>query len=101
MAASSVLVLAFGLWLVHLEHIGYGTGWVDGALALFAGTAVLGMVGGQRPKCARKLAEGGGDPEQTRWMLNDPIARALNYASAVLVVAIVVLMVFKPGGPSG
>ena len=73
-------MLAFGLWLVHLEHIGYGTGWVDGALALFAGTAVLGMVGGQRPKCARKLAAGGGDAEEARRMLNEPIARALNYA---------------------
>ena len=34
-------------------------------------------------------------------MLKDPIARALDYASAVLVVAIVVMMVFRPGGPSG
>ncbi|HJQ73956.1 MAG TPA: hypothetical protein VJ814_03650, partial [Gaiellaceae bacterium] len=25
-AVGSVLVLAFGLWLVHLERIGYGTG---------------------------------------------------------------------------
>jgi uncharacterized membrane protein len=100
-AAGSALVLAFGLWLVRLERIAYGAGWVDGALALFAATAVLGMVGGQGPKRARKLVEGGGDAEEARRMLNDPIARALNYASAVLVVAIIVLMVFKPGGPSG
>lgn len=99
--AGSVLVLAFGLWLVHLEHIGYGAGWVDAALALLAATATLGMVGGQRPKRARKLAEAGGDAEEARRLLNDPIARALNYASALLVGAIVVLMVFKPGGPSG
>jgi len=30
-------------------------------------------------------------------LLDDPVALALNYLSAILLVAIVVLMVFKPG----
>ncbi|MGZ4401020.1 MAG: hypothetical protein ACXVYM_09125, partial [Gaiellaceae bacterium] len=52
----TLLVLAFGLWLVHLGHWGYGAGWVDSALGLLVTTAVLGAIGGQKPKRARKLA---------------------------------------------
>lgn len=99
----SLLVLVFGLWLVHLEHIGYGAGWVDAALALFVVVAVLGAIGGQTPKRARRLAERLA-PEATRSdevsaLLDDRLARGLNYASALLIAAIVALMVFKPGGP--
>jgi hypothetical protein len=55
-AVGSLVVLLFGLWLVHIERIGYGAGWVDAALALFVAVGVLGGIGGQRPKRARKLA---------------------------------------------
>jgi hypothetical protein len=30
----ALLLLGFGLWLVHLGHFGYGAGWVDAAIAL-------------------------------------------------------------------
>jgi uncharacterized membrane protein len=105
-AAGSVLVLVFGLWLVHLERIGYGTGWVDAAIALFAAMAVLGTGGGQRPKRARRLAaqlveRGQLSSDELRALLDDRITLAVNYLSAVIALAIVVLMVFKPGGPSG
>jgi uncharacterized membrane protein len=99
-----VLVLAFGLWLVDLEDdIGFGTGWVSAALALFVAVMAIGAVGGQRPKRARKLAaqlarEGKPESGELRGLLDDRIARALNYLAAALLVAIVVLMVFKPGG---
>jgi uncharacterized membrane protein len=94
----SLLALVFGLWLVHLEHVGYGAGWVDGALGLFVAMAVLGAVGGRRPRHARELAQGGGSEADVRRLLDDPVTLALNYASLAIVVAIVVLMVFKPGG---
>jgi uncharacterized membrane protein len=102
--AGAALVLPFGLWLVHLGRWGYGAGWVDAALALFVAVSVLGAVGGQRPKRARKLARrlaDQGEPEspELERLLDDPLARALNYLAAALVVAIVVLMVFKPGSP--
>jgi uncharacterized membrane protein len=102
----SLLVLGFGLWLVRLGHWGYGAGWVDAALALFAAMAVLGAIGGQRPKRARLLAErlaregageSAGESAELRALLDDRVARALNDLSALLLVAIVVLMVFKPG----
>ena len=60
-----LVLLACGLWLVHLEDVGYGAGWVDGAIALFAASLLLDGLGGRRPKQARRLAqrlaeEGGG-----------------------------------------
>jgi uncharacterized membrane protein len=94
----SVLALGFGLWLVDLEDVGYGAGWIDAALGLFAAMIVLGAIGGQRPKGARRRAEAGADLTELRALLDDRVTLALNYASGVLVVAIIVLMVFKPGG---
>jgi len=98
--AGAVLVLVFGLWLVQLERVGYGAGWVDAALGLFAVMAVLGALGGQAPKRARKLAAAGVEGEELHRLLDDRLALALNYASALVALVIVVLMVFKPGGPS-
>lgn len=97
-----VLVLAFGLWLVRLGQWGYGAGWVDAALGLLGATTVLGALGGQVPKRARRLAsqlvaaDRPVSPE-LRALLDDGVSRALNYLSALLLVAIVVLMVWKPG----
>jgi uncharacterized membrane protein len=97
----TALVAAFGLWLVDLGEVGYTTGWVDAALALFAVTIVLGAVGGWRPKHARRLAVAERDARdvssELRLLLDDRAARTLNYLAALLVIAIVALMVFKPG----
>lgn len=103
-AIGTLLVLGFGLWLVHLGHWGYGAGWVDAALGLLAATAVLGAVGGQRPKRARKLAarlttEGAPVSPELRALLDDRVALTANYLSALLLLALVALMVFKPGAP--
>lgn len=103
-AVGALVVLPFGLWLVHLGDWGYGAGWADSALALFV--AVLGAVGGQRPKRARKLAkqltrEQQPERAELRALLDDRGALALNYLSGLLVLAMVVLMVFKPGAPGG
>ena len=100
--AGAVLVLAFGLWLVELGHWGFGAGWVDAALGLFVAVGILGALGGRRPKQARLLAqrlagEGAADSPELQALLDDRVARALNYLSAALLAAIVVLMVFKPG----
>lgn len=99
-ASGGLLVLAFGLWLVHLGRWGYGAGWVDAALALYAGAMLLGAIGGRRPKQARRLAErlareGRSETAELRALLDDRVALLMNYASALSVVAIIVLMVFK------
>ena len=49
----ALLVLAFGLWLVHLDGYGLGTGWIVAALALYVVAMALGGLGGRRPKRAR------------------------------------------------
>src|SRR6266496_3888130 len=52
----TLLVGAFGFWLVELGGFGYAAGWLDAALALLAVSIVLGAIGGRRPKRARHLA---------------------------------------------
>ena len=98
----ALAVLGFGLWLVHLGSWGYGAGWVDAAIALFLAAAILGALGGQAPKRARKLASRLASQrkpatDELRHLLDDRSATWLNYGSGLLVVAILVLMVWKPG----
>lgn len=101
-ATGLLLVVVFGLWLVDLGHWGYGSGWVDAALALLVVVVALGALGGQRPKQARKLAsrlavERAPMSDELRALLHDRVTRALNFVSALLLLAIIALMVFKPG----
>jgi uncharacterized membrane protein len=95
-----LLLPVFGLWLVHLGHFGYGSGWVAASIALYAVALVLGGVGGRRPKQARLLAarlatEQAPASAELRALLDDPASRAANYGSLGVVLAILVLMVFK------
>jgi uncharacterized membrane protein len=97
-AVGGLLVPVFGLWLVHLGNFGYGSGWVDAAIALYVVVLVL---GGRRPREARLLAmrlvaEDGPMTNELRSLLDDRVSRAENYGSLLIVLAIVVLMVFKP-----
>jgi uncharacterized membrane protein len=97
----TLLLIAFGIWLVQLAHLSYGTGWISTSIVLYIVALGLGAVGGRRPKQARRLAatlgsENAAPRVELYSLLNDPVSRAANYASAALVVAILVLMVFKP-----
>ena len=103
-ASGTVLVLGFGLWLVDLGDWGYGAGWIDAALGLFFVAVLLGGIGGQSPKRARKLAqrlaaEGAPASGELRALLDNRAALAINYLSALLLLAVLLLMVFKPGAP--
>lgn len=100
-AVGSLLLPIFGLWLVHLGHFGYGSGWVEAAIALYVIALALGGLGGQRPKQARQLARTLAEQhapmnDELRGLLDDPVSRAENYGSLALVLVILVLMVFKP-----
>jgi hypothetical protein len=98
----ALLLFACGLWLVGLEEgLDYGTGWVSAAIAIFLVATGLGGYGGQRPKQARILAgqlaeRGEGVTAELRALLDDPISRAANYASAGMILVVLALMVFKP-----
>ena len=100
-AFGGLLLFVCGLWLVELAEIGFGTGWVTAAMALFVIAAVLGGLGGQRPKQARELAarlaaEGKPRSEELGALLDDPRSRLANYASSALILIVLGLMVFKP-----
>ena len=100
-AVGALLVLAFGLWLVHLERLGYGAGWIRAAIVLYVLALALGGLGGQRPRRARLLAtrlasQDAPATAELRALLDDRPSRAANYAAAVAVLAILALMVFKP-----
>jgi len=79
---------------------------IVGALLFVAGIVVAGIVfesarARQRPKQARLLAtelaeRGEGVSPELRALLDDRASRLANQASAVLVVAVLALMVFKP-----
>ena len=103
-ALGLLFVLGFGLWIVDLGDWGYGTAWIDVALVLLLVVVILGGIGGQRPKRARKLAahlasEGSPVSPELRALLDDRATLAINYLSALLLLAIIALMVFKPGAP--
>ena len=63
----SVLLGGFGLWLVHLGDFGYSTGWIDVSIALYLIALILGALGGQRPRQARRLS----GPAEQRSSRND------------------------------
>ena len=99
--AGSVAVLGFGLWLVDLGGFGYGDGWITAALSLFVVALLLGAAGGRRPKRARVLAsqlaaDKAPVNDELRALLRDPVSLAVNYLSALIVLAILALMVLKP-----
>lgn len=100
-AVGALLLAAFGLWLVHPGSWGYGSGWVVASMVLYVVALALGGLGGQRPKQARKLASRLAErdapvSDELRALLDDPVSRAENYASLLVVLVILVLMVFKP-----
>ncbi|WP_372792113.1 DUF2269 family protein [Paraconexibacter sp.] len=100
-APGTVLVIGGGSWLVTLEDLPLDTGWLSSAIALFTVALILGAVGGQRPKQARMLAQQLSDDDQPatpelRALLSDRRAQALNYASAIALIGVLALMVFKP-----
>lgn len=97
----TLLALAAGFWLVDLTAYGFDA-WVLASLALLLAAAAAGGLGGQAPKRARRLAErlareGGVASAELESLLRDRRSTALNRAAAAAAVAILVLMVWKPG----
>jgi uncharacterized membrane protein len=98
----TLLAFVFGLWLVHEAGYGYGDGWVVTALALFVLGNAMGGVGGRRDErtavYARELAAGGDAPSaELRARVHDPVSLTLSYGSGLILIAILALMIWKPG----
>jgi uncharacterized membrane protein len=96
------LTLGFGLWLVH--HVGYSWGqtWIVLALVFWVLSNALGGIGGKRERKVRELAErltaeGDAPSAELSARLRDPVWLALSWGSGVVVIAILALMIWKPG----
>jgi uncharacterized membrane protein len=100
--AGMALTLFFGLWLVHDRDYGWGQTWIVLALVFWVLSNALGGIGGTREKRVRELAErlAAADdvpsPELAA-RLRDPLWLALSWGSGLLIVAILALMIWKPG----
>jgi hypothetical protein len=75
---------------------------VISAIVLWFVASALGGNGGRRDRQARELAErlaaeGDQPSSELRGMLRDPITLAMSWGSGVAVIAILALMIWKPG----
>jgi len=100
--AGTLLAFVFGLWLVHEAHYGYGDGWVIAAILLLILANAMGGMGGRRDeataKLARELAASGDAPSaELKARVRDPLSLALSYGSGLVLIALLALMVWKPG----
>jgi uncharacterized membrane protein len=101
--AGMVVALAFGIWLVvDVDFVKWSNAWVIVALILWFVANALGGIGGRRDKRTRELAEqleaqGDQPSPELRARLRDPVSLALSWGSGLAVVAILALMIWKPG----
>jgi uncharacterized membrane protein len=98
-----LLTIVFGLWLVFdLDFYKLWDGWIVAAVVLWVLSGALGGAGGKRDKETRLLAErlAAGDDApsgELQARVRDPIALSLNLASSLAGIAILALMIWKPG----
>jgi uncharacterized membrane protein len=98
----SLVSVGLGIWLA--EYVGYGIGeaWVVAAIVLWAISGALGGPAGKMLRHARELAErlaqdGDRPSPELRRAVGNPRALVLNSASFAALIAILVLMIWKPG----
>jgi uncharacterized membrane protein len=99
--AGAVLTLVFGIALA--SHLGYGLtpAWIQAALGLWLAAMALGGIGGRTARHARyraeELAAAGDRPdEELTALVRHRPSLILSYLSSILLLAIVVLMVWRP-----
>jgi len=97
-----VLTLGFGLWLVHDVGYGWGETWIVLALVLWVASNALGGIGGNRERKVRELAErltaeGDAPSPELSARLRDPVWLAVSWGSGIAAIAILALMIWKPG----
>jgi uncharacterized membrane protein len=98
----TLLAFVFGLWLVHEAGYGYGDGWVITAIVLLIVANAMGGIGGKRDEATAKFAaelaaQGDAPSPELRSRVRDPISLALSYGSGLVLVAILAIMIWKPG----
>lgn len=94
--------LLFGIWLWHDLGFGFGTRWIWAALIFWFLATALGGRGGRQQEHVREIAEreaAAGDTMsgELHAMLRDPKALAVNYGAGIATIAVLVIMIWKPG----
>src|SRR6266542_4670830 len=103
-AAGSILVLVFGIWLaISLDAYHPWDDWVIAAIVLWAIATGTGRAGGAAYERAKKLAKerlaAGDDAEspELQALLRDRTALTLNLVASFAVLLILIDMIWKPG----
>jgi uncharacterized membrane protein len=94
--------LIFGIWLWHELHFSVDTFWIWASLVLWVVANALGGIGGRHQEHARELAEqlaesGDTTTDELHTLLRDRKGNAISWLAGLATVAILVLMVWKPG----
>lgn len=102
-AGGLLLAIGAGFWLANEEGISLSSTWLTLTFVLLGWVIVVGAVAGRQDRKTRELAErlaaeGDAPSSDLAGRLRDPINLALNASLLVAIVAVVALMVWKPGG---
>jgi uncharacterized membrane protein len=97
----ALLTLVFGIALAEHMGIGLSPAWIQAALGLWVAAMAVGGIGGRTARHARHLAErlvadGDSPSEELRGLVAHRPSLWASYASSLMILAIVVLMVWKP-----
>ena len=98
----AILTLVLGLWLVHRLGYGYGQTWIVASVVLWIVSTAAGGIGGGRDKSTRLLAErlaaeGDAPSDELAARLRNPGTLVLSWGAGACMLAILVLMIWKPG----
>lgn len=94
--------LVFGIWLWHERHYSLGAAWIWLSLLLWVAANALGGIGGRRQERTREVAvrlaaEDDRPSAELTALLRDPVAHAFNLGAGLTTLAILALMVWRPG----
>ena len=98
----SLSSLLLGIWLWHELGFSGSSFWIWASLVLWAVANALGGIGGKHQRRAREHAEqlaaaGDAPTAEVRALLRDTRANAISWAAGAATLAILVLMIWKPG----
>lgn len=99
--AGALLTLVFGIALAQHEDLGFSPAWIQAALGLWVASMALGAYGGRTARHARGLAErlaaeGDAPSPELRALVAARGPLWASYASGLLLVVILALMVWQP-----
>jgi uncharacterized membrane protein len=98
----SLSSLVLGIWLWHEKGYSVGAFWIWASLVLWVVANALGGAGGKHQRHARERAEqlaaaGDAPTAEVRALLRDSRANAISWVAGAATLAILVLMIWKPG----